>query len=60
MSCPNYLLKYAFVLSVSILFVLLSFVFVSVAVLWEDTIKMDLQEVGSGMDWIELAQGRDR
>jgi hypothetical protein len=28
---------------------------------WEDSIKMDLQEVGSGvMDWIELAQDRDR
>ena len=28
---------------------------------WEDNIKMDLQEVGSGeIDWIELAQGRDR
>ena len=28
---------------------------------WEDNIKMDLQEVGCGdMDWIELAQGRDR
>ena len=28
---------------------------------WEDNIKMDLQEVGSGsMDWIELAQDRDR
>ena len=28
---------------------------------WEDIIKMDLQEVGSGgMDWIELAQDRDR
>jgi hypothetical protein len=26
---------------------------------WEDNIKMDLQEVG-GMDWIELAQDRDR
>jgi hypothetical protein len=22
---------------------------------WEDNIKMDLQEVGCGMDWIELA-----
>jgi hypothetical protein len=29
--------------------------------IWEDNIKMDLQEVGcGGMDWIELAQGRDR
>ena len=28
---------------------------------WEDNIKMDLQEVGFGiMDWIELAQVRDR
>jgi len=28
---------------------------------WEDYIKMDLQEVGCGdMDWIELAQDRDR
>jgi hypothetical protein len=28
---------------------------------WEDNIKMDLQEVGSGgMDWIEMAQDRDR
>jgi len=28
---------------------------------WEDNIKMDLQEVGcGGMNWIELAQGRDR
>jgi hypothetical protein len=26
----------------------------------EDNIKMDLQEVGWGMDWIELAQDRDR
>jgi hypothetical protein len=28
---------------------------------WEDNIKMNLQDVGcSGMDWIELAQDRDR
>jgi len=28
---------------------------------WEDNIKMNLQEVGcEGMDWIELAQDRDR
>ena len=28
---------------------------------WEDNIKMDLQGVGcGGMDWIELAQDRDR
>jgi len=28
---------------------------------WKDNIKMDLQEVESdGMDWIELAQDRDR
>ena len=28
---------------------------------WEDDIKMVLQEVGcGGMDWLELAQDRDR
>ena len=27
---------------------------------WEDNIKMDLQEVGGGRDWMELAQDRDR
>jgi hypothetical protein len=28
---------------------------------WEENIKMDLQEVRcGGMDWIELAQDRDR
>ena len=28
---------------------------------WDDNIKMDLQEVGcGGMDWIEMAQDRDR
>jgi hypothetical protein len=28
---------------------------------WEDDIKVDLQEVGcGGMDWIQLAQYRDR
>jgi hypothetical protein len=26
---------------------------------WEDNIKMDLQEVGWGMDWINLAQDKD-
>ena len=27
---------------------------------WKDYIKMDLQEVGGGGDWMELAQDRDR
>jgi hypothetical protein len=28
---------------------------------WEDNINLDLQEIGcGGMDWIELAQDRDR
>jgi len=28
---------------------------------WEDSIKMDLQEVGCGvMEWIELTQDRER
>jgi hypothetical protein len=28
---------------------------------WEDNIKMDLQEVGcGGMDWFDVAQDRDR
>ena len=27
---------------------------------WEDNIKMDLQEVGRGGDWTEVAQDRDR
>ena len=28
---------------------------------WEDSIKVDLQEVGcGGIDWIDLAQDRDR
>jgi hypothetical protein len=28
---------------------------------WKDNIKVDLQEVGfASMDWIELAQDRDR
>ena len=27
---------------------------------WEDNIKMDLQEVGRGGDWMDLAQDRDR
>jgi len=29
--------------------------------IWEDNIKMDLQEMGCrGRDWIKLAQDRDR
>ena len=27
---------------------------------WKDNIKMNLQEVGGGGDWMELAQDRDR
>jgi hypothetical protein len=27
---------------------------------WEDNIKMDLQKVGGAVDWIELAQDRDK
>jgi len=27
---------------------------------WEDNIKLDLQEVGWGMDWIDFAQDRNR
>jgi len=28
---------------------------------WDDSVKIDLQEMGrGGMDWIELAQDRDR
>ena len=27
---------------------------------WEDNIEIDLQEVGGGGDWMELAQDRDR
>jgi hypothetical protein len=27
---------------------------------WDDNIKMDFQEVGWGMDWIDLAQDWDR
>jgi hypothetical protein len=27
---------------------------------WEDNIKMDLQSVGWGMDWIDAAQDMDR
>jgi hypothetical protein len=27
---------------------------------WEDNIKLDLQEVEGGGDWMELAQDRDR
>jgi hypothetical protein len=29
--------------------------------LWEDNIKMDIQEVGwEGVDWIDMAQDRER
>ena len=27
---------------------------------WEDNIKVDLQEMGGGGDWLELAQDKDR
>ena len=27
---------------------------------WENNIKMDLQEVGWGMDWMDLARNMDR
>jgi hypothetical protein len=27
---------------------------------WEDNIKMDLKNIGWGMDWIDLAQDRDK
>ena len=27
---------------------------------WEDNIKMDLQEVVGGVDWMELAHDKDR
>jgi hypothetical protein len=27
---------------------------------WENNIKLNLQEVREGMDWINLAQGRER
>ena len=27
---------------------------------WQDNIKMDLQEMGGGGDWMELSQDRDR
>ena len=27
---------------------------------WEDNVKMDLQEVRGGGDWMELVQDRDR
>jgi hypothetical protein len=27
---------------------------------WEDGIRMDLREIGGSVDWIQLAQDRDR
>jgi hypothetical protein len=27
---------------------------------WEDNVEMDLREIGWGVDWIDLAQGRDQ
>jgi hypothetical protein len=27
---------------------------------WEDDIKMDLQEIGGGVKWIDLAQNGDK
>ena len=39
---------------------LLCFIII-IVIIWEDNIKMDLQEVGGGcVDWMELAQIRDR
>ena len=35
-------------------------IFLILISIWEDNIKMDLQEVGGGGDWMELAQDRDR
>jgi len=32
-----------------------------IIIIWEDNIKMDIRDVGcGGMDWIELAQDKDR
>jgi hypothetical protein len=28
--------------------------------IWDDNIKMDLQEVGWRKDWVDMAQNRDR
>jgi hypothetical protein len=27
---------------------------------WEDALRMDLRKIGWGVDWIQLAQDRDR
>jgi hypothetical protein len=42
-------------------YIFLFYIYIFVRRRWEDNIKVDLQEVGcGGMDWIELAQDRDR
>ena len=42
-------------------YVLGEFIYICYMDVWEDNIKMDLQEVGGVCeDWMELAQDRDR
>jgi hypothetical protein len=49
-----------FIASFSV-FLLKLYIFISVWRRWEDVIRMDLRETGlGGVDWIQLAQDRDR